>query len=259
MTVWRKLDYLGALLPAHSNEVLTSRPGIFLLGNVNFIPSFYYGFSCDPHLRDLYIGLMTLSCASASPPHSIPQPEQIANEYRSGDLRRDPLLRSRQSPTAVAGLGSAFWVGGMAFLPFAHAVWRYGVSSSPLRFLERIFADEHAAHAGFRRDGIRVARCRARVLPLRLDHLVRSPSSPAFLTNLSRSAEGFPERFSPGTFDLIVRSPLLRSPHQETEARKQGSSHQIFHCLSMLAVGCQFAAASEGFRYRHGERGGVCA
>ncbi|SGY32760.1 BQ5605_C002g01408 [Microbotryum silenes-dioicae] len=53
-------------------------------------------------------------------------------------------------------------------------------------------------------------------------------------------AERCPERFLPGRFDLF------------------GSSHQIFHVLIILAAASHWAAISEGFRYWHGERGGVC-
>ncbi|KDE06024.1 hypothetical protein, variant [Microbotryum lychnidis-dioicae p1A1 Lamole] len=53
-------------------------------------------------------------------------------------------------------------------------------------------------------------------------------------------AERCPERFLPGQFDLF------------------GSSHQIFHVLIILAAASHWAAISEGFRYWHGERGGVC-
>ncbi|KAJ6594496.1 hemolysin-III related-domain-containing protein [Mycena capillaripes] len=53
-------------------------------------------------------------------------------------------------------------------------------------------------------------------------------------------SERWPEYFWPGRFDLI------------------GSSHQIFHVCSLLAVLSHYAAVKEGFLYWHGQRGGVC-
>ncbi|GAA5994985.1 hemolysin III family protein [Rhodotorula paludigena] len=53
-------------------------------------------------------------------------------------------------------------------------------------------------------------------------------------------AERVPERFSPGSFDLLL------------------SSHQIFHVLILLAAWAHWSAITEGFRYWHGERGGTC-
>ncbi|KAI5480617.1 hypothetical protein MNV49_000313 [Pseudohyphozyma bogoriensis] len=87
----RKLDFLG----------------IFFLGNMNFIPSFAYGFYCSPELRTLYVGLMTVSCATGayivvlSPAFQTPQ-------YRR--LRTWVFLI----------------VGWTAALPFGHALYKYG-------------------------------------------------------------------------------------------------------------------------------------
>ncbi|KAJ6566965.1 hemolysin-III related-domain-containing protein [Mycena capillaripes] len=53
-------------------------------------------------------------------------------------------------------------------------------------------------------------------------------------------SERWPEYIWPGRFDLI------------------GSSHQIFHICSLLAVLSHYAAISDGFRYWHSERGGIC-
>ncbi|GAA5949581.1 hypothetical protein JCM3765_002712 [Sporobolomyces pararoseus] len=53
-------------------------------------------------------------------------------------------------------------------------------------------------------------------------------------------AERTPERFAPGRFDLF------------------GSSHQIFHVMILLAAWSHATGIFEGFRYHHGERGGVC-
>ncbi|GAA5908320.1 hemolysin III family protein [Sporobolomyces salmoneus] len=53
-------------------------------------------------------------------------------------------------------------------------------------------------------------------------------------------AERTPERFAPGRFDFF------------------GSSHQIFHVLILLAAWSHWTGILEGFRYHHGERGGVC-
>jgi hypothetical protein len=40
--------------------------GILALGTVNFFPTFHYAFFCYPHLRDIYIALMTVSGSGAS-------------------------------------------------------------------------------------------------------------------------------------------------------------------------------------------------
>ncbi|GAA6025475.1 hypothetical protein JCM10207_000783 [Rhodosporidiobolus poonsookiae] len=53
-------------------------------------------------------------------------------------------------------------------------------------------------------------------------------------------AERCPERFHPGRYDFF------------------GSSHQIFHVLILLAAWAHWCAITEGFRYWHGERNGVC-
>ncbi|GAA6059077.1 hypothetical protein JCM10212_002048 [Sporobolomyces blumeae] len=54
-------------------------------------------------------------------------------------------------------------------------------------------------------------------------------------------AERCPERFSsPGRFDFF------------------GSSHQIFHVMILLAAWSHFCCITEGFRYHHGERNGMC-
>ena len=46
---------------------LTSRVdyfGILTLGTLNFFPTFYYGFYCDPRLAYIYMALMVLSGTS---------------------------------------------------------------------------------------------------------------------------------------------------------------------------------------------------
>ncbi|GAA5870331.1 hypothetical protein JCM16303_001966 [Sporobolomyces ruberrimus] len=53
-------------------------------------------------------------------------------------------------------------------------------------------------------------------------------------------AERTPERFAPGRFDLF------------------GSSHQIFHVMILLAAWAHWTGITEGFRYHHGERAGLC-
>ncbi|KAJ7202860.1 hemolysin-III related-domain-containing protein, partial [Mycena pura] len=53
-------------------------------------------------------------------------------------------------------------------------------------------------------------------------------------------SERFPECRWPGRFDLV------------------GSSHQIFHVCSLLAVWAHYAAVVVGFRHWRVERGGVC-
>jgi len=53
-------------------------------------------------------------------------------------------------------------------------------------------------------------------------------------------AERVPECLFPGRFDLV------------------GSSHQIFHVFILLAALSHYGAISEGYRYWHGEMGGVC-
>jgi len=60
------------------------------------------------------------------------------------------------------------------------------------------------------------------------------------LNRLSSYAERTPERFAPGRFDFF------------------GSSHQIFHILICLAAWSHFTCITEGFRYHHGERNGLC-
>ncbi|KAM0756385.1 HlyIII-domain-containing protein [Meredithblackwellia eburnea MCA 4105] len=53
-------------------------------------------------------------------------------------------------------------------------------------------------------------------------------------------AERCPERFSPGSFDLV------------------GASHQLFHVFILFAATAHYCAIAESFRFWHGEMKGIC-
>ncbi|GJE98014.1 hemolysin-III related-domain-containing protein [Phanerochaete sordida] len=63
----------------------------------------------------------------------------------------------------------------------------------------------------------------------------------AYLLGVVLYAERWPEAVWPGRFDFL------------------GSSHQLFHVCSLVAVALHYVATVEAFRYRHFDRLGVCA
>lgn len=83
--------------------------GIFLMGNACFLPSFHYGFFCDPSLRNFYAATMTAACFTGIYIVCLSEAFQTA-EYR----------RLRTATFVV--------VGSTSVVPFGHAVVRYGVS-----------------------------------------------------------------------------------------------------------------------------------
>ncbi|KAJ7682633.1 hemolysin-III related-domain-containing protein [Mycena polygramma] len=160
--------------------------GIFVLGTVNYFPTFHYAFFCAPQLRNLYIALMSISGSagiylSCSPTYGTPA-------YR----------RMRTYTYFACGM--------VTVIPLAHAVFRNGwketsaATSFTWLLLEVVF----------------------------------------YVGGAILYSERWPECMWPGRFDLV------------------GSSHQIFHVCSLLAVLSHYMAVSEGFRYWHAQRGGVC-
>ncbi|GAA5976145.1 hypothetical protein JCM11641_003293 [Rhodosporidiobolus odoratus] len=88
--------------------------GILLHGSLRFIPSFYYGFYCDPHLRNPYIALMMLSCSVGV--YVI----VISTKYQTHEYRK---LRT-----------GIFWaVALVAVIPHIHAVLQYGYAAASAR------------------------------------------------------------------------------------------------------------------------------
>jgi len=51
----------------------------------------------------------------------------------------------------------------------------------------------------------------------------------------------YPERLSPGTFDIY------------------GNSHQLFHCLVVMAAVTQYIGLLRAYKHLHGEKGGLCS
>ena len=102
-------------LPRHTQVVALTRRvdflGIFLMGNACFVPSFHYGFFCDPSLRNFYAGTMTAACLSG-----------IYVVCLSDAFQTPEFRRLRTATFVVVGSTSVF--------PFAHAVLKYGVSWS---------------------------------------------------------------------------------------------------------------------------------
>ncbi|KAF7343719.1 hypothetical protein MSAN_01952200 [Mycena sanguinolenta] len=80
--------------------------GILALGTVNFFPTFHYAFFCDPTLRNVYIALMTLSGSTGI--YMACSPTYATPAYR----------RARTY--------TFFACGGVALLPFVHAIWKMG-------------------------------------------------------------------------------------------------------------------------------------
>ncbi|KAJ7493454.1 hemolysin-III related-domain-containing protein [Mycena galericulata] len=160
--------------------------GILVLGSVNFFPSIYYAFFCDPHLRTLYICSMTLSgCTGVY--------LVCAPTYAS------PAYRRMRTYTFFA-------LGVVVVFPFIHCVVRYGFEQASKSLSLGWIAVEIAAYVG----------------------------------GALLYAERFPECIAPGKFDII------------------GASHQIFHICSLAAVSVHFIAVSQGYRYWHIERNGLC-
>ncbi|KAJ7127878.1 hemolysin-III related-domain-containing protein [Mycena epipterygia] len=88
--------------------------GILALGTVNFFPTFHYAFFCDPRLRNVYIALMTASGSTGI--YMACSPTYATPAYR----------RARTY--------TFFACGGVAILPFVHAIWKTGVPSSSMSF-----------------------------------------------------------------------------------------------------------------------------
>ncbi|KAJ6503738.1 hemolysin-III related-domain-containing protein [Mycena sanguinolenta] len=80
--------------------------GILALGTVNFFPTFHYAFFCDPILCNVYIALMALSGSTGI--YMACSPTYATPAYR----------RTRTYTFFVCG--------GVALLPFIHAIWKLG-------------------------------------------------------------------------------------------------------------------------------------
>ncbi|GAA5860768.1 hypothetical protein JCM5353_003115 [Sporobolomyces roseus] len=167
---WNRLDYIG----------------IVILISGTFVPATHYGFFCDPHLRNLYIGL--IYTASAATIYVVISPNA-----------RTPAFRRIRTWLFIS-------LGLSAVLPVGHAIHRYGLEAASAN----IALFWLALGGAF------------------------------YIVGALLYAERTPERFSPGRFDFF------------------GSSHQIFHILICLAAWSHFTCITEGFRYHHGERNGLC-
>ncbi|KAJ7890173.1 hemolysin-III related-domain-containing protein [Mycena olivaceomarginata] len=160
--------------------------GILALGTVNFFPTFHYAFFCYPHLRDIYIALMTVSGS-------------VGIYMACSPTYATPAYRRARTYTFFA-------CGGVAIFPFVHAISKSGWT-------------EASSSMSFTWLGIEIL---------------------FYVGGALLYSERFPETLVPGKFDHL------------------GASHQIFHVCSMFAVLSHWVAIGQGFRYRHGDQGGVC-
>ncbi|KAJ8296868.1 ADIPOR-like receptor SPBC12C2.09c [Rhodotorula toruloides] len=167
---WNRLDYVG----------------IVVLISGTFVPMVHYGFACDSHLRNLYIGLIYTFAAATTA--TVVSPHAQTPQFR----------RLRTYIFIALGLS--------AVVPVGHAVWRYGLEGASAN----------------------------------ISLFWLALGGALYIIGALLYAERCPERFSPGTFNTFF------------------SSHQIFHVLILLAACSHWTAITEGFRYWHGERGGVC-
>ncbi|KAM0748808.1 HlyIII-domain-containing protein [Meredithblackwellia eburnea MCA 4105] len=101
--------------------------GIFILGNANFIPTFQYGFFCEPGLRNTYIAMMTLSLGSYI--------VVLSPSFQTAEYRR---LRT----------ATFLIVGWMALIPFIHSTWLHGWSEVKQTMALRWIAVEVLAYVG---------------------------------------------------------------------------------------------------------------
>ncbi|KAJ7220617.1 hemolysin-III related-domain-containing protein [Mycena pura] len=80
--------------------------GIFFLGTLNYFSTFHYAFFCAPHLRSLYIAAMTVSGTTGT-------------YLACAPTYATPAYRRMRTYTYFA-------CGGVAIIPFVHAMWRNG-------------------------------------------------------------------------------------------------------------------------------------
>ncbi|KAE9387723.1 HlyIII-domain-containing protein [Gymnopus androsaceus JB14] len=99
----------GSLCHSHSVAAVMNRVdylGILILGTLNYFSTFHYAFFCHPHIRNLYIFLMSLS-------GSIGIYLVCAPKYATPSYRR---MRTY----------TFFALGFVVIFPFIHAMFKYG-------------------------------------------------------------------------------------------------------------------------------------
>ncbi|GAA5890675.1 hypothetical protein JCM6882_000621 [Rhodosporidiobolus microsporus] len=104
---------------AHSEKVCNRARradhfGILFHTSVRFIAAFHYGFHCDPHLRNFYVGLMVLACITG-----------VYVIVLSDELQKYEYRKHRTA--------CFFTVGAVAAVPFGHAILRYGYEAASER------------------------------------------------------------------------------------------------------------------------------
>ncbi|KAJ7692915.1 hemolysin-III related-domain-containing protein [Mycena rosella] len=138
----------------HSRKVCLPQflTGILTLGTVNFFPTFHHAFFCAPRLRNVYIALMMVSGSTGIYMACFPT-------YAT------PAYRRTRTYTFFA-------CGGVALLPFVHAIWKTGWT-------------EASASMSFRWLGIEIL---------------------FYVGGALLYSERFPESLAPGSFDHIGSS-----------------------------------------------------
>ncbi|BGP17242.1 hypothetical protein JCM10213_000077 [Rhodosporidiobolus nylandii] len=104
---------------AHSEKVCSRARradhfGILCHGSLRFIAAFHFGFYCDPYLRNSYILLMAVACAAG-----------VYVIVLSDELQKYEYRKVRTGVFAA--------IGGVAVVPFGHAILRYGYEAASER------------------------------------------------------------------------------------------------------------------------------